>query len=120
MNSKELCQLIYGVLDEHLAMDIRVIEIGEISTIADYFVIASGKNSNHVRNLAEQVEMALSKEKIEPKQIEENKNHTWILQDYRDVVIHIFDQENRLFYDLERMWRDGKELSEAELKQEVN
>ena len=75
--------------------------------MADYFIIASGSNRNQVQAMADNVNEILGRAGVEPKQVEGYQNANWILLDYRDVVIHIFDEENRLFYDLERIWRDG-------------
>ena len=98
MTSKELAKL---------ALEIKVINIENVSTLADYFIIASGTNHNQVQAMADNVDETLGRAGYEPKQIEGYQNANWILMDYRDIVIHIFDEENRLFYDLERIWRDG-------------
>ena len=74
------------------------------------FVIASGTNSNQVQAIVDNVEEQLGRAGFEAKQIEGNRNSSWILMDYGDVIVHVFDEENRLFYDLERIWRDGKVL----------
>src|SRR5699024_959713 len=101
-------KLAVKALDEKKAMDIKVIDIHEVSVLADYFIIASGSNQNQVQAMVDNVEEQLGKAGYEPKQIEGTKNSSWILMDYGDLIIHIFDEENRLFYDLERIWRDGK------------
>ena len=98
----EMTKLAVKALDEKKAMDIKVIDIH------DYFIIASGSNQNQVQAMVDNVEEQLGKAGYEPKQIEGTKNSSWILMDYGDLIIHIFDEENRLFYDLERIWRDGK------------
>ena len=104
----EMTKLAVKALDEKKAMDIKVIDIHEVSVLADYFIIASGSNQNQVQTMVDNVEEQLGKAGYEPKQIEGTKNSSWILMDYGDLIIHIFDEENRLFYDLERIWRDGK------------
>lgn len=114
-NSKEITKKIIEALEEKKAEEIKVLDIEHVSTIADYFIIASGTNRNQVQAMADSVEEALGRAGIEPKQIEGYQNANWILMDYRDVVVHIFDEENRLFYDLERIWRDGKVIEKAEL-----
>ena len=96
------------------AMDVKVIDIHEVSVLADYFVIASGSNQNQVQAMVDNVEEMLTKAGYEPKQIEGTRNSSWILMDYGDLIIHVFDEENRLFYDLERIWRDGKVLEMEE------
>ena len=82
--------------------------------IADYFVITSGSNLKQVQAIVDNVEEQLGRAGFEPKQIEGTRNSNWILMDYGDLIIHVFDEENRLFYDLERIWRDGKELDVSE------
>ena len=104
----EMTKLAVKALDEKKAMDIKVIDIHEVSVLADYFIIASGSNQNQVQAMVDNVAEQLGKAGYEPKQIEGTKNSSWILMDYGDLIIHIFDEENRLFYDLERIWRDGK------------
>ena len=116
MTSKELAKLACDALDDKKALEIKVINIENVSTLADYFIIASGTNHNQVQAMADNVDETLGRAGYEPKQIEGYQNANWILMDYRDIVIHIFDEENRLFYDLERIWRDGKVLEVEDLK----
>ena len=106
--SKEMTKLAIAALEDKKANDVRVIDIAGVSVIADYFVIASGSNTNQVQAMADNVEEILEKAGCECKQIEGYQNANWILMDYRDVIVHIFCREDRLFYDLERIWRDGK------------
>ena len=111
---KQMAQLVCRALDEKKGRDIKVIDIHDVSVIADYFVIASGTNSNQVQAIVDNVEEQLGRAGFEAKQIEGNRNSSWILMDYGDVIVHVFDEENRLFYDLERIWRDGKTLDMEE------
>ncbi len=113
--SREMTRIAYDALDEKLGQDIEVLKIDEISVIADYLVIASGKNSNQMQAMTDLVEEKLARAGYVSKRIEGNKNSTWILMDYGDVIIHVFSSEDRLFYDLERIWRDGKKVSREEL-----
>lgn len=110
----EMAKLACHALDEKKGKDIKVIDIHEVSVIADYFVIASASNQNQVQAMVDNVEEMLTKAGYEPKQIEGTRNSSWILMDYGDLIIHVFDEENRLFYDLERIWRDGKVLEMEE------
>ena len=103
--SKEMTRIAVAAMEEKKAQDVKIIDIEHISTLADYFVIASGTNRNQVQAMADNVEEMLGKAGFEPKQIEGYQNANWILMDYGDVVLHLFDEENRLFYDLERIWR---------------
>lgn len=108
MEALELVKQVKAALDDKKAEDITVIDIHEISTIADYFVIANGSNQNQLAAMQDAVDEAMYKAGVHAKQIEGNRNSTWILMDYQDVIIHLFSKEDRLFYDLERIWRDGK------------
>lgn len=116
MTSKELAKLACDALDDKKALEIKVINIENVSTLADYFIIASGTNRNQVQAMADNVDETLGRAGYEPKQIEGYQNANWILMDYRGIVIHIFDEENRLFYDLERIWRDGTVIEVEDLK----
>lgn len=111
---KQMEQLVCRALDEKKGRDIKVIDIHDVSVIADYFVIASGSNQNQVQAMVDNVEEQLGRAGFEPKQVEGVRNSSWILMDYGDVIVHVFDEENRLFYDLERIWRDGKTLDMEE------
>lgn len=106
--SRKMAKLTYEALDEKQGEDIKVIDISEISVLADYFIIANGTNDSQVRALVENVEYKLSKEGYEPKQREGYGLGSWVLLDFGNIIVHVFDKENRLFYDLERIWRDGK------------
>lgn len=108
--ASEMVKLAAAALEDKKAVDIRVLDIEKISTIADYFIIASGANRNQVQAMADNVEEVLGKAGYSPKSVEGYRNANWILLDYGDVVLHIFDEENRLFYDLERIWRDGTQV----------
>ena len=107
---KMMAQIACKAIDDKKGQDIKVIDIHNVAVIADYFVIASGTNSNQVQAIVDNVEEQLGRAGFEAKQIEGNRNSSWILMDYGDVIVHVFDEENRLFYDLERIWRDGKVL----------
>ena len=111
---QEMVRIACKAIDDKKAIDIKVIDIHEVSVIADYFIIASGNNLNQVQAIVDNVEEELGKAGHECRQIEGYQTAGWILMDYGDVIIHVFDEENRLFYDLERIWRDGKELDSAD------
>ena len=114
-DAKKMAGIVCRALEDKKGEDIRVIEIGEVSVIADYFVIVNGNNVQHVQALVDAAEEALGLAGYEPKAIEGIHNTSWVLMDYRDVIIHIFSKEDRTFYDLERVWRDGKEINPKEL-----
>lgn len=113
--STEMVKITAKALEEKKAEDIRIIDIRNISTIADFFVIASGSNSNQLQAMRDTVEEELYQAGYRTKQIEGNQSSSWILMDYNDIIVHIFSTEDRLFYDLERMWVDGKTIELAEL-----
>ena len=108
--SKLIVKKAYEALNDKKGEDIKIIEIGKLSTVADYFIIANGSNAPHVESLVDNVEEELLKEDIHAERIEGVRSSGWILMDYSDVVVHVFAKEDRLFYDLERIWRDGKEV----------
>lgn len=110
MEIKEIVKKIYNIIDDKKGEDIKVIDIAKVSTIADYFIIASANNINQVQAISDEIDFILGKEGIMPKAIEGNKNASWMLLDYNDIVVHIFLREDRAFYDLDRIWRDGKEI----------
>lgn len=116
--SKEMTKLAIAALEDKKANDIRVIDIAGVSVIADYFVIASGSNTNQVQAMADSVREALGRAGHEPRQVEGYGSANWILMDYNDIIVHIFSDESRIFYDLERIWRDGKEVSVGEFETE--
>lgn len=116
-DSRQMAKIAVDALDDHKAVDVKIIDISKISTLADYFIIASGTNRSQVQALADAVDEALGRQGVNAKNTEGYHNANWILMDYGDIVIHIFDEENRLFYDLERIWRDGRLIQEEELNE---
>lgn len=117
--SKKMASLAYHALEDKKAMDISAIDIGHVSVVADYFIIASGDNRNQVQAMADNVEEVLGRAGYIPKDMEGYRNANWILLDFGDLVVHIFDRENRVFYDLERIWRDGKRTTIEELEEKA-
>ena len=113
--AKEMAKLAWKALDDKKGNEIRVIDIEKVSSIADYFIIANGDNRNQVQAMSGNVEEMLGRAGYEPKQIEGYQNANWILLDYGDIVVHIFSADDRRFFDLERIWRDGITVSEEEL-----
>lgn len=115
---KEMAAKAIEALEEKKAEDIRVIDISGVSVIADYFIIANGNNRNQIQALSDAVEEALGKAGYPMKQIEGYNTANWVLLDFGDIMVHIFDKENRLFYDLERIWHDGKQILPETIKGE--
>ena len=115
-NSKEMAKIAVAALEEKKAKDIKILDISGVSVLADYFIIASGSNRNQVQAMADEAQEKLYKAGDEAKQVEGYQTANWILMDYQDIIVHIFDEENRLFYDLERIWRDGSLVEKADLE----
>lgn len=118
MTTKETALMAVNALEDKKAEDIRIIDISKISTIADYFIIADGSNKSQIQAMADNVSEILGRAGINLRQMEGYQNANWILMDFQDVIIHIFDRENRLFYDLERIWRDGVPTPKEALEKE--
>lgn len=114
-NAKDMVRIVYDALDEKLGEDIEILKIDEISVIADYLVIANGRNQNQLNAMIDLVDEKMSEAGYHSKRIEGNKNSTWVLMDFGDVIVHVFSKEDRLFYDLERIWKDGKQILREEL-----
>lgn len=113
--SAELARVAIAALEDKKAEDVRIIDIGGVSVLADYFIIASGNNRVQVQAMADEVEDKLGRAGAIPKQIEGYQAGNWVLLDFGDVIIHIFDAQNRLFYDLERIWKDGTQIDPDQL-----
>ena len=109
-NSLEMAKLAIAALEDKKAEDIRVIDISEVSVIADYFIIAGGNNRSQIQALSDNVEEKLGRAGMPAKQIEGYDTANWVLLDFGDIIVHIFDKENRLFYDIERIWKDGRKI----------
>ena len=110
MEILELTQEIGRYLSSKKAEDILLIDVREKTTLCDYFVIASGRNTTQVRALCENLEEHLSKQGLEPRRTEGVREGRWGVLDYGDVVVHIFNDESRLFYHLERLWAEGENI----------
>ena len=114
--SKKMALLAVEALEDKKAEDITIIDINEVSVLADYFIIADGSNRNQVQAMADSAEEALGKAGYDAKQIEGYQSANWILMDYKDIIVHVFSKEDRAFYDLERIWRDGKQITKEDLQ----
>lgn len=106
----EMVKLIYKAMEDKKAEDIKILDIGDVSTIADYFLICSGTNSSQLEAIIDNITETLGRAGYDSKRTEGGRNSGWVLIDYGDVVVHIFSKEDRLFYDLERIWRDGRSI----------
>lgn len=106
--ANQMIRIIYDALSDKKGEDIKVIDISEISVMADYFVITNGNSDSQVNALVENVEEKMHKAGYSLKQQEGNRSGTWVLLDFGDVIVHVFNKENRSFYNLERVWNDGR------------
>ncbi|MBR4279126.1 MAG: ribosome silencing factor [Clostridia bacterium] len=108
--AKAIAELAYSVLDNKKGMDVTLLEVGDQTILADYFVLSTGTSNTHVRALADEVEFKLREElNVLPNHIEGASGNAWTLMDYGCVVIHIFTSQAREFYKLERLW-SGNEI----------
>lgn len=115
-SSVEMAKLAIEALEDKKAEEIKVIDISDVSVIADYFIIAGGTNRSQIQALCDNVDEKLGRAGYYAKNTEGYDTANWILQDFGDIIVHIFDKENRLLYDLERIWRDGKQVDISTLQ----
>ena len=113
--AKEMARIAYDALSDKKGEDIKIIDIAGVSVLADYFLIANGNSDSQVNALVDNVEEQLHKAGYPLKQREGQASGKWVLLDFGDIIVHVFDKENRLFYDLERIWSDGKQVDPEEL-----
>lgn len=111
MNSKELATKIAQALDSKQGIDIMILEVTHLTSITDYFVIASGRNTIQVRAMAETVEEKLDEQGIQARRKEGYQDARWIALDYGSVIVHIFHTDERAYYNIERLWMDGGNLT---------
>lgn len=111
MTAKQVAAAAAKALDAKMGEDIRLIEITDISTLADYFLICTASSSTHVKTLCDAVEEAMDGIGEPMVNREGHRSGTWVLMDFGCVVVHVFTQETRSFYDLERLWQDGKQVN---------
>lgn len=108
MTSLENAKLAAKAISDKKGLNIKVIRVDDVSVLADYFVIATGTSSTHVKALADEVEYKLNEAGVSVSHIEGYRSNSWILLDYVDVIVHVFSDEARDYYDLERLWQDGE------------
>lgn len=117
MEALMLAKLAVKALDDKKALDIKLLKVEDLTVLTDYFVIATGTSSTHVKALADEVEAKLTENGIEPGHVEGNRSRDWILLDYGSVVVHVFYPEAREYYALEHLWADAQPV-ELELEAE--
>mgnify|MGYP002795596760 FL=1 len=113
--SKMMLKLIYQALEDKKGEDIVMIDISQVSVLADYFVICSAGNDSQIQALVDNVDEKMHENGYQIRQQEGRNSGTWVLLDYGDVIVHIFKRENRSFYNLERIWNDGRRILPEEL-----
>ena len=109
-SSRELALRVADVLAETPAANTVVLDIRELSSFADFFVICSGENERQLRAITEKLQEELRKDGVRPQRLEGAPNSGWIVLDYNDVIVHVFDQELRDFYKMERLWAEAPRL----------
>ena len=118
MTPKEVAALAVKALDDRNGVDIRVLEIRDVTTLADHFVICTGTSSTHVKALCDSVEKTMDESGEPVLRREGHRSGTWVLLDYGCLVVHVFTEETRQFYDLERLWNDARVVDLAEIIKE--
>ena len=116
--AKEVAAIAAKALDSKKGIDLRLIAISDISTLADYFLICTASSNTHVRTLCDAVEEAMDEAGEPMVGREGHRGGTWVVLDFGCVVVHVFTEETRAFYDLERLWQDGKQVSMISLLNE--
>ena len=114
MTPKETALYLAKALDDKKGQGIKVLETGALTTLADYFVICTGTSSTQIKALADACEKAMKDVGEAPHHVEGHRGGTWLLLDFSAVVVHVFDDEARKYYDLERLWSDAIELDLSE------
>lgn len=115
MTTLEQAKEIARTLSGKKGINIQVIKIDDVSILADYIVIATGTSSTHVKALADDVEYRLKEIGFTVSHVEGYRSNTWILLDYIDIIVHVFSDESRKYYDLERLWKDGTKIDVSDV-----
>ena len=108
LKPQDLTDLVIDACEDKKAYAVTVLDISEISTIADYFVICSGRSKPHVQAIVDNIRGKLGEREVAPKRVEGFREGSWVLVDCGDVVVHVFQETERQFYNLERLWGDAK------------
>lgn len=111
-NVKKILKSIVNALEDKKGEDIQILDIAGITMLADYFIITNGNNPSQIQSLVDNAEEALEKEGLVTKRVEGKRDSGWVLMDYGDIIIHIFSKEDREFYNLERIWKDAKNVTD--------
>ena len=114
MNAEEFAKKVCGILENKKAEDVVSICVKGKTEVADYFVVASGRSMTHTRSLIEYLEEELEKEGVSAIRSEGVREGRWAVLDYGDVIVHVFNDETRLFYHLEKLWGDDKKYDKKD------
>ncbi len=115
MTDREELEIAVKALDSRKAKNITALKVEDLTILANYFIIASATSTTQVKALADEVEYQLGEKGVKPKSIEGYQSQTWIVLDYYDIIVHVFLEETRDFYQLERLWADGTPVDISEL-----
>lgn len=110
MESREMALELAKALDSKKGIDIQVLRTGDLTTLAEYFVICTATSTTQIKALADMCEKVMKEKGEPPHHVEGHRGGTWVLMDFSAVVVHIFDDEARRFYDLERLWKDAEQV----------
>ena len=115
MTDREELEIAVKALDSKKASEITALKVKDLTILANYFIIASGTSTTQVKALADEVEYQLEQAGVRPKSIEGAQSKNWVVLDYVDVIVHVFLEETREFYQLERLWADGERVDISDL-----
>lgn len=115
MTDREELEIAVKALDSRKAKNITALKVEDLTILANYFIIASATSTTQVNALADEVEYQLGEKGVKPKSIEGYQSQTWIVLDYYDIIVHVFLEETRDFYQLERLWADGTPVDISDL-----
>ena len=114
MTSYEMAVLLAKTLDSKKGMDVKVLKTEDLTTLCDYFVLCTATSTPQVKAMSDACEKEMEKHGERVHHIEGHRDGTWLLMDFSSVVVHVFTDEARKFYDLERLWQDGEEVDISE------
>ena len=115
LTPEEITAVAYRALEDNKAKDVKILKTAEHTVLADYFVICNGSSSTHIKALVDEVDKQLSEAGEPPIRREGLRSDIWVLMDFGSVIVHIFTDEARKFYDLERLWSDAEAVTPSSL-----
>ena len=116
MDSKKILRAAYDAIADKKGENTKIIDISEISVIADYFIVTNGTNVNQVKTISDSVAEKLHEIGVDVLRTEGYNSAGWILMDFGSIIVHVFSKDDRLFYDLERIWSDGRQITIEDLQ----